>query len=91
MEDDSIIICPADQGKAVVIEARDMYLIKTQHHIIKKDYTLMAKNEKSVHRRLHGKLMDQLISMVITDTKEQKVYTAIGPVIVSIALLIKVH
>ena len=43
IEDDSIIICPADHGKAVVIEARDMYLIKTQHHIIEKDDTLMVK------------------------------------------------
>ena len=36
MENDSIIICPADQGKAFVLEARDMHLIKTKHRIIAK-------------------------------------------------------
>ena len=28
-EDDSIIICPADKGKAVVVEDRDTYMAKT--------------------------------------------------------------
>ena len=32
-EDDSIIICPADKGKAVVIEDRELYLIKNQDQI----------------------------------------------------------
>ena len=32
-EDESIIICPADKGKAVVVEDREVYLLKTQDQI----------------------------------------------------------
>ena len=35
--------------------------------------------------------MDQLISMGIDDWKEQRLYTVTGPVLASMALLIKVH
>ena len=90
-EDDSIIICPADKGKAVVIEDKDVYLMKTHDQIIEGDYTLTTKSEKSILRRLHRKLMDQLVSMGITDFKEQRMYTVTGPVMASMALLLKVH
>ena len=52
---------------------------------------LTNKSEKTILRRLHRKLMDQLISMRITDFKEQRMYTVTGPVMASMALLIKVH
>ena len=42
-EDNSIIICPADKGKAVVIEDKDVYLMKTHDQIIEGDYTLTTK------------------------------------------------
>ena len=74
-EYDSIIICPADKGKGVVIEDRDVYLIKPHHQISEGDYTLTTKSKKAVLRRLHRKLMDRLISMGITDFKEQRMYT----------------
>ena len=90
-EDNSIIICPADKGKAVVIEDKDVYFMKTHDQIIEGDYTLATKSEKSILRRLHRKLMDQLVSMGITDFKEQRMYTVTGPVMASMALLIKVH
>ena len=90
-EDDSIIICPADKGKAVVVEDRETYLMKTQDQISEGDYELTKKKEKTILRRLHKRLMDQLISMGITDYKEQRLYSVTGPVLASMALLIKVH
>ena len=74
-----------------MIEDKDVYLMKTHDHIIEGDYTLTTKSEKSILRRLHRKLMDQLVSMGITDFKEQRMYTVTGPVMASMALLIKVH
>jgi len=90
-EDDSIIICPADKGKAVVVEDRETYLMKTQDQISGGDYELTKKKEKTILRRLHKRLMDQLISMGITDYKEQRLYSVTGPVLASMALLKKVH
>ena len=58
--DDSIIICPADKGKAVVIEDRETYLSKMHS----------KKGEKTILRRLHKQLMDQLIAVGIEDFKD---------------------
>ena len=52
-EDDSIIICPADKGKAVVVEDRETYLAKTQDQIHEGNYELSNKNEKTILRTLH--------------------------------------
>ena len=90
-EDESIIICPADKGKAVVVEDREVYLMKTQHQISEGDYVKTNKKEKTILRNLHKKIVDQLISMGIKDFKEQRMYTVTGPVMASMALLIKVH
>ena len=90
-EDDSIIICPADKGKAVVVEDRETYLAKTQDQIHEGNYELSNKNEKTILRKLHHKIIDQLRDMGITEFKEQRRYTVTGPVMASIALLIKVH
>ena len=46
-EDDSIIICPADKGKAVVIEDRDTYMAKTIDQIHEGNYELVKKGEKT--------------------------------------------
>ena len=75
----------------MVIEDREVYLMKTQDQINEGDYMLTNKSEKTILRRLHRKLMDQLISMGITNYKEQRSYTVTGPVMASMALLIKVH
>ena len=90
-DDESIIICPADKGKAVVVEDRDSYLAKSKDQIHEGNYELSNKKEKSILRKLHRKLMNQLISMGIKDWKDQQKYTVTGPVMVSMALLIKVH
>ena len=91
MEDDSIIICPEDKGKAVVVEDRETYLTKTRDQIAERDYELAKGKEKTILTRLHRKLMNQLKSMGIEDFKEQRKYTVTGPVMASMALLIKVH
>ena len=46
------------------------------------------KSEKPILRKLHRKLMNQLIAMGI---KEQRRFAVTGPVMASMALLIKVH
>ena len=71
-EDESIIICPADKGKAVVVEDREVYLMKTQDQISEGDYVKKNKKEKTIMRNLHKKIVDQLISMVIKDFKSSK-------------------
>ena len=90
-QDDTIIICPADKGKAVVVEDRETYLAKTVDQIHEGNYEITKKGEKTILRKLHKKLMDQLISMGIKDFKEQRRYTITGPVMAAMALLIKVH
>jgi len=90
-QDDSIIICPADKGKAVVVEDRDTYLAKTEDQIHEGQYERTNKKEKNILRKLHKKLMNQLVSMGIKDFKDQRKYTVTGPVMASMALLIKVH
>ena len=89
--DDSIIICPADKGKAVVIEDRETYLSKMQDQIHEGNYEISKKGEKTILRRLHRRIVDQLIAMGIDDWKEQRRFTVTGPVMASMALLIKVH
>ena len=90
-EDDSIIICPADKGKAVVIEDRDTYMAKSIDQIHEGNYELVKKGETTILRGLHKRLMDQLIAMGIEEYKDQRRYTVTGPVMASMALLIKVH
>ena len=82
-DDDTIIICPADKGKAVVVEDRDVYMAKTQDQIHEGDYVLSNKSENTILRKLHRKLMDQLIAMGIKDFKEQRRFAVTGPVMVS--------
>ena len=46
ISDPSIIICPADKAKAIVIEDRDVYLSKMQDQIDDGDYKLENRKEK---------------------------------------------
>ena len=55
MEDDSIIICPADKGKAVVVEDRETYLTKTRDQIAEGDYELATGKEKKFSLVFTGK------------------------------------
>ena len=91
MDDDSIIICPADKGKAVVVEDKLAYLMKTKDQLAEGDYELAKGKERTIISRLHWKLINQLKCMGIEDYKEQRKLTVTGPVVASMALLIKVH
>ena len=91
MDNDSIIICPADKGKVVVVEDKIAYLMKTKDQLAEGDYELAKGKERTIISRLHRKLMNQLKSMGIEDYKEQRKLTVTGPVMASMALLIKVH
>ena len=51
--DNTIIICPADKGKAVVVEDRDVYMAKTQHQIHEGDYVLSNKSENDTEEIAH--------------------------------------
>ena len=46
ISDPSIVICPADKGKAIVIEDRDAYLSKMQQQINDGDYIFEKRKEK---------------------------------------------
>jgi len=60
MSDTSLIICPADKGKAIVIEDRDTSLIKMQQQIDEGEYRLEKRKEKTLLNKLHKKLLNQL-------------------------------
>ena len=63
--DPSIVICPADKGKAIVIEDRDIYLSKMQDQLDEGDYELNGRTEKTLLDKLHKKLTTQLKIMDI--------------------------
>ena len=93
MSDTSIIICPADKGKAIVIEDKDTYLAKMQQQIDEGDYKLEKRKEKTLLDKLHKKLLNQLKNMKIdmNDFKEKRKYLVSAPVLGHMYLLIKVH
>ena len=92
-EDQTIIICPADKGKAIVIEDRETYLSKMQDQIDEGDYELNGRKEKTILDKLHKKLTTQLKIMDIDldDKKERYKYLSSAPVLANMYLLIKVH
>ena len=56
--DDTIIICPADKGKAVasVVEERETYMSKTHNQIHEGNYVLINRSKKAMLQRLYRKL-----------------------------------
>ena len=71
-----------------MIEDRETYLSKMQDQIHEGNYEISKKGEKTILRRLHRRIVDQLIAMGIDDWKEQRRFTVTGPVMASMALLI---
>ena len=59
ISDPTIIICPADKGKAIVIEDKQTYLTKMQEQIDEGDYKLESRKEKTLLDKLHKKLIIQ--------------------------------
>jgi len=76
-KDTSIIICPADKGKAVVIEDRDAYLRKMQDKIDERDHQLAKGSEKTL--------------LNLTEFGERRQFMVMAPVMANLHLLIKVH
>ena len=74
-----------------MVEDRETYLSKMQDQIHGRNYELTKKSEKTILRRLHRRIVDQLIEMWIDGWKEHRRYTVTEPVMASMALLIKVH
>ena len=93
VSDSNIVICPADKGKAIVIEDRDTYLSKMQQQIDEGDYMLDNHKEKTLLDKLHKKLLNQLKDMGIDmdDFNEKRKYLVSAPMLGHMYLLIKVH
>ena len=51
--DDTIIICPADKGKAVVVEDKESYMSKTHDQIHEGNYVLPNRSEKAISQESH--------------------------------------
>ena len=90
-DDETIIICPADKGKAIVIEDRETYIQKMYQQIDEGDYTKATKSEQTLLDNIHQKLVAQLKSMGLTDFKQRRPYLVTAPVMANMYLLIKVH
>ena len=90
-DDETIIICPADKGKAIVIEDKETYIQKMYQQIDEGDYTKATKSEQTLLDNIHQKLVAQLKSMGLTDFKQRRPYLVTAPVMANMYLLIKVH
>ena len=86
-----LLVANVTMMSTTLVEDRETYLMKTRDQIAEGDYELAKGKEKTILTRLHRKLMNQLKSMGIEDFKEQQKYMVTGPVMASMALLIKVH
>ena len=76
-----------------MVEDKESYMSKTHDQIHEGNYVLtnINRSEKAILRKLHRKLMSQLVDMGIKDFKEQRRFAVTGPVMASMALLVKVH
>ena len=74
-----------------LVEDRESCVMKTLDQIAEGDYELAKGSERTILTRLHRKLIAQLKSMEIENFKEQRKFKITGPVMASMALLIKVY
>ena len=93
ISDPDIIICPADKGKAIVLEDRESYLLKMQQQLDEGDYIIDNRKEKTLLDKLHKKILNQLRAMDIDmdDFKEKRKYLVSALMLGHMYLLIKVH
>ena len=93
ISDPDIIICPADKGKAIVLEDRESYLLKMQQQLDEGDYIIDNRKEKTLLDKLHKKILNQLRAMDIDmdDFKEKRKDLVSAPMLGHMYLLIKVH
>ena len=90
-DDMSIIICPADKGKAVVVEDRDVYMENMQKQVDEGDCKPAKGKEKTLLNKIHRKLVAQLKKMGMTEFKDRRRFLVTAPVLANIYMLIKVH
>ena len=93
ISDSSIIICPADKGRAIVIEDREAYFLKMRQQLDEGDYIINNRKEKTLLDKLHKKIIGQLKAMGIDmdDFKEKRKYLVSAPMLGHRYLFIKVH
>ena len=86
-EDELIIICPADKGKAIVIEDKENYNQKMYQQIDEGDSAKATQSEKTLLDSIHQKLVAQLKSMGLTEFKQRRPYLVTAPVMANMYLL----
>ena len=79
ISDPSIIICPADKGRAIVIKDRETYLLKMRQQL----GVIDNRKEKTLLDKLHKKIISQLKAMGIDmdDFKEKRKYIVSAPML----------
>ena len=87
-DDETVIICPADKGKAIVIKDKETYIQKIYQQIDEGDYTKATKSEQTLLDNIHQKLVAQLKSMGHRDFKQRRPYLVTAPVLANMYLLI---
>jgi hypothetical protein len=90
-EDQSIVICAADKGRAIVIEDKNSYLQKLQNQLDEGDYELSDRKEENIVQSIHRKLVNKLFEMGLKENSEYRKYTVTGSKLAHMYLLIKVH
>jgi hypothetical protein len=91
VEDKSIVISPADKGRAVVIEDRETYIRKIKDQINEGDYVEIKRSEASILRELQKRISDQLREMGLTEVKQRRPFMVTSPRLAAMYVLIKIH
>jgi hypothetical protein len=89
--DDSIVICSADKGRAIVILNRNDYIKKSEDQIKEGDYVLVERDEASIIKDIQDCFKAQLKEMGIKDWEERRKWLVTTPSMARMYLLIKVH
>ena len=89
--DESINICSADKGKAVVVEDTGTYMSQVQQQINEGDYELAKGNVKTVLQKDSPKTCCSIKEYGSNRIQRQKTIPSDSPVMVNMYILIKVH
>jgi hypothetical protein len=90
-KDKSIVICPADKGKAIVIEDRQNYIKKKYDQIKDGDYEPVERSESAIIGEMQSLIKDQLKNMGYLKRGERAKFLFSTPNLARLYLLIKVH
>jgi hypothetical protein len=89
-KDDTIIVCPADKGRAIVIEDKVVYMNKLYEQIALGDYSIVDQKEDTIINRLQRKISQQLKTMNLENSEKRSIMIT-APAMPFMYLLIKVH